>query len=310
MPRYTPPVEPTVTKAQLNKKVVEKNKQLQENNSNLAKSAKDLEVKSKELQMQVDSVKKDLTSEKQKKAKLEKSVKALDENLKEVSSEVASKSSELAQISDKATSLDKYIGQKETALKRIETNIAESKELKEDIAPLKKEKEKLESDISLQKVGLNDLASQEDIIKKRLSKVESDYEKARIPYDKELKAIKDTIKETIGSEQGEVNKLKEQAAKETKGINSVRSKCQVADKKIVQLNGVIEDKITELEDLQGSVDVLKRDKAILKRNMDESKERYSGWRTKALEDVAKLKLKGKLENIDKAGLREILDSAL
>ena len=310
MPRYTPPAEPTVTKAQLNKKVVEKNRQLQENNSNLAKSAKDLEVKSKELQSQVDSVKICLTSEKQKKAKLEKSVKALDKSLKEVSSEVASKRSELAQISDKATSLDKYIGQKEMALKRVETNIAESKELKEDIAPLKKEKEKLESDISLQKVSLNDLASQEDMIKKRTSNLESDHEKARIPYDKELESIKDTIKETIGSEQAEVGKLKEMAETETKKINSVRSKCQVADNKLIKLNGLIEDKITELEDLQGSADSLKRDQAILKRNMDESKERYSGWRTKALEEVAKLKLKGKLENIDKAGLREILDSAL
>ena len=84
----------------------------------------------------------------------------------------------------------------------------------------------------------------------------------------------------------------------------------MADNKLIKLNGLIEDKITELEDLQGSADGLKRDQAILKRNMDESKERYAGWRTKALEDVAKLKLKGKLENIDKAGLREILESAL
>ena len=159
-------------------------------------------------------------------------------------------------------------------------------------------------------MGLNDLASQEEMIKKRTSNLKSDHEKARLPYDEELKTIKDTIKETIGSEQAEVGKLKEIAETETKKINSVRSKCQVADKKIVKLNGVIEDKITELEDLQEIVDVLKRDKAILKRNMDESKERYAGWRTKALEDVAKLKLKGKLENIDKAGLREILDSAL
>lgn len=310
MPRYTPPVEPTVTKAQLNKKVVEKNKQLQKNNSNLAKSAKDLEVKSKELQSQVDSVKKDLTSEKQKKAKLEKSVKALDKNFKEVSSKIASKSSELALISDKAISLDKYIGQKEAALKRVETNLAESAELKCAIAPLKKEKEELESDISLQKVGLDDLASQEETLTGKLLRVRSNYEKARIPYDEELKAIKNTIKETIGSEQAEVNKLREQATKEAKKINSIRSKCQTADNKLIKLNGLIEDKITELEDLQGSADGLKRDQAILKRNMDESKERYAGWRTKSLEDVAKLKLKGKLENIDKAGLREILDSAL
>ena len=310
MPRYTPPAEPTLTKAQLNKKVVEKNKQLQKNNSDLTKLAKDLEVKSKELKSQVDSIKKDLTSEKQKKAKLEKSVKALDRNFKEVSSEVASKSLELAQIGDKAASLDKYTSQKEMALKRIEINIAESTKLKEAIAPLKKEKEKLESDISIQKVSLSDLVSQEEMIKSRTLEIELDYEKAKAPYEKELKDIKDAIERVIGTEAAVVSGLREQAEKETKRINSVRSKCQGVDNKLIKLNGLIEDKITELEDLQGSTDGLKRDQAILKRNMDESKERYAGWRTKSLEDVAKLKLKGKLENIDKAGLREILDSAL
>ena len=310
MPRYTPPAEPTVTKAQLNKKVVEKNKQLQENNSNLAKSAKDLEVKSKELQSQVDSVKKDLTSEKQKKAKLEKSVKALDKSLKEVSSEVASKSSELALISDKAISLEKHIGQKEAALKRVEINIVESTKLKEAIAPLKKEKAKLESDISLQKVGLNDLASQEEMLTGKLLRVKSNYEKAKAPYEKELKAIKDAIERVIGTEAAVVSGLREQAEKETKRINGIRSKCQTANNKLINLNGVIEDKITELEDLQEAADGSRRDQAIQKRNMDDAKERYAGWKVKALEEVAKLKLKGKLENIDKAGLRGILDSAL
>ena len=37
------------------------------------------------------------------------------------------------------------------------------------------------------------------------------------------------------------------------------------------------------------------------------KERYKTWKLTQLDQVAKLKLKGKIDNIDKAGLKEILD---
>ena len=36
------------------------------------------------------------------------------------------------------------------------------------------------------------------------------------------------------------------------------------------------------------------------------KDNYSKWKVEALEDVARMKLRGKLETIDKAGLKDIL----
>ena len=44
------------------------------------------------------------------------------------------------------------------------------------------------------------------------------------------------------------------------------------------------------------------------RDIADSKKRYDGWKVKAMEDVAKLKLKGRLDNIDKAGLKDIMNA--
>ena len=310
MPRYTPPVEPVLTKAQLNKKVVEKNKQLQKNNSDLTKSAKSLESKTKELKSQVDSIKKELASEKQKKSSISKSVKAISGDLDKAQAKLSSKGTELAKLNDEFASLSIDYNKKEQMLNRIYENIEQSKKLKEKIAPLKKEKEKLESDISLQKLNLSDLSDQEKSIEDRIKALETDYEKAKAPYVEKIELIKQKASEFVALEEDELLKLKDIAVKESERISRIRSKCQAVEKKIKNLEGLIEDKIVELEDLQGTVDGLKRDETVLKRNIENTKERYAGWKTKSLDEVAKLKLKGKLENIDKAGLREILDNAL
>ena len=41
--------------------------------------------------------------------------------------------------------------------------------------------------------------------------------------------------------------------------------------------------------------------------IDIVKENFEKWKISALEEVAKMKLKGKMESIDKAGLKEVLN---
>ena len=53
---------------------------------------------------------------------------------------------------------------------------------------------------------------------------------------------------------------------------------------------------------------LEREKAVLMRDIADKKKKFEGWTVKAMEDVAKLKLKGRLENIDKAGLKDIFNA--
>ena len=43
------------------------------------------------------------------------------------------------------------------------------------------------------------------------------------------------------------------------------------------------------------------------KRIDKIKVNYSNWKVNALAEIARLKLKGKIENIDKVGLGEILN---
>ena len=44
------------------------------------------------------------------------------------------------------------------------------------------------------------------------------------------------------------------------------------------------------------------------RDIADVKKKYEGWKVKEMENVAKLTLKGRLETIDKAGLKDILNA--
>ena len=69
----------------------------------------------------------------------------------------------------------------------------------------------------------------------------------------------------------------------------------------IQSNVIIaEKKIEEMEDKKASI--LNRQEEGIKH----IKERYEAWKINELDKVAKLKIKGKIDNIDKAGLKEIL----
>ena len=63
-------------------------------------------------------------------------------------------------------------------------------------------------------------------------------------------------------------------------------------------------------------DYIKADKkvSIAKNNVleeearqDKIKEDFANWKVLAVDEMARLKLKGKMDNIDKAGLKEILN---
>ena len=59
---------------------------------------------------------------------------------------------------------------------------------------------------------------------------------------------------------------------------------------------------------QKKIDNAKKEVEIEKRKAQTVKDALANWKINALEEVAKMKLKGKMENIDKAGLSEILSN--
>ena len=78
--------------------------------------------------------------------------------------------------------------------------------------------------------------------------------------------------------------------RKAKEYEAILSKVMVAEKKIaqaeIQAKQVIENKEIQIEKI---------------------KEKFKTWKLTQLDQVAKLKLKGKIDNIDKVGLKDILD---
>ena len=96
------------------------------------------------------------------------------------------------------------------------------------------------------------------------------------------KLIADRIEELADNTDLANNKLRE--------YESILAKVLLAERKIAQT----EIKVKEI--------LINKDKEI-----DRIKERFQTWKLTQLDQVAKMKLKGKIENIDKAGLKDILD---
>ncbi len=310
MPRYNyiPTSDTPITKSQLNKKVVEENRKLQANNNSLNRVAKEIEGKIKSLKSELLEKERSLSEKVAENKKLEANLKALNAKATKLKSKVSSMDTKLVEIKGDRATAEGLLAKTNKATEKLKNDILKAKAVHESIPPLKAEKESLDNEISLQKSSLQDLVDQEDMIKDRIKSVELDYSDTIKPFEAELVALKDSISKANEAHESDLGDFKAEVAIQSKRVSQINSKFNKAESKLVDIKGVIEDRIIELEDLQGAISGLKRDEVVLNRNIGDAKERYVNWKTKALDEVAKLKLKGKLDNIDKAGLREVLDA--
>ena len=88
----------------------------------------------------------------------------------------------------------------------------------------------------------------------------------------------------------EVSDNTELANHKAKEYQAILSKVMIAENKIKDAETKVKNILTSKED-----------------SIKRIKERYETWKLTQLDQVARLKLKGKIDNIDKAGLKEILD---
>ncbi len=130
------------------------------------------------------------------------------------------------------------------------------------------------------------LSGQQAIIDSNMEAL-ANAEKAAIAKHKkkleEMASIKD-------DKHDEIEVLSSLVSKKEEEYIAIEGKLVMASKKLTIANNDIEE--------AGKEEVLK---------VERIKSAFKGWKLKALEDVAKLKLKGKIESIDKAGLKDILN---
>jgi len=297
-----------LTKKQLDKKKVEANRQLQNNNNALNKNIKVLENDAKEAKAQVESVVEEVRAGKKEKKALNTSLKSLVAKYSQAESQLVGETSKMDEISQKAQKLTKDIGDKEKSLQTLNKAIGVANVIKPDIIKVKEELKSVSQKLMKKQLSLDDLSSQEDMLKDRVKQIAKDYEEKTKPYEKSLDKAKEKQIKLRRKYKEEVETLE----KETKEIVSVVTKHKGQRKsiesEIAAAKSLFKDETDKVINLTEQIKQLEREKALLIRNIADSKKSYEGWTVKEMEKVAKQILKGRMETIDKAGLKDIFNA--
>jgi len=291
----------------LKQAVLKRNKVLESKNKALESSIKDKEKELKSLNKDQESLVKGL-----KKAQVE--VEFKEERLQKVNSGLYSADKLLKTKLNSISKSEKEIKSNEKTLLKVEKKESKLKEdikglelykvkcseSKDEIKSLKENKEKLIKNI-------DDLKYKEMTLSNGYSNKVASYE---IKYE-ELEKDAKSHEEMVFKFEQRLFEAKDQTLNEEKHLEEIKSKVENEKKKsndelqaLKNLCNDTEDKYIEWEQ-KVAKEKAKSDKQI-ERNK-KAIEQFKRWKIGVLEEVARLKLKSKVENIDKAGLSEILN---
>ena len=308
MPRFSFKNVIQLTKKQLDKKKIEANQQLQKNNSALKKGVKALEEEAKKAKEAVKSVAEEVKKGVKEKKALNTSLKSLIAKHSQAESILIGKKSKFDEISKKASKLIKDVADKEKHLETLNKAIKHASEIKPDILKYKKELSDTMDTIKRKKADMEDIVMQEGFIKEKIEGLAKEYEKKTKPYIEEIEKVK-------GNQANLRKKYKEEIAKFEKEITSVVSKVaktknvlKDVEAQVLASKSLLTDEFDKIKTATDDLKQLEREKALIVREIADRKKSFEGWGLKEAEKVAKKVLKGRMENIDKAGLKEIISA--
>jgi len=308
MPRFSFRNVVQLTKKQLDKKKVEANQQLQKNNSALKKGVKALEDEAKKAKEAVESVAEEVKRGAKEKKALDTSLKSLIAKHSQAESVLIGKTSKFDEISQKAQKLYKDVADKEKHLETLNKAIEMANAVKPDIVKLKGELKSVVDQLAKKKVDLDDIAMQEGFIKEKIDDLAKGYEEKTKPYEIELDKVKEKQAVLRKKYKDEVATLEKEAKEVVSVITKKKNDLKGYETEIAAAKSLFNDETEKVKDATEQVKQLEREKAVLMRDITDVKKRFDGWKVKAMEDVAKQALKGRLEKIDKAGLKDIMNA--
>ena len=142
-----------------------------------------------------------------------------------------------------------------------------------------------------------------DIAEEDCAKIVNELAETKININRQIQDMDSTLKEKSDSFNAETGRLDNIIAERLEEIETNTSLATMKAKEyeaILTKVIVAENKIKNAD--QKVADILKRQEE----SIANIKKRFEAWKLTQLDQMAKLKLKGKIENIDKAGLRDIL----
>jgi|2_EtaG_2_1085320.scaffolds.fasta_scaffold08777_4 chromosome segregation ATPase len=312
------PKKPRVSKDSLKKAVVSANKKLVSANSRLKK---DIEVNKKKLKGMEDNYeahRKALEDMKEVQVYAENELEGVQFEVADVQTSLKKALSKLAKLTEDSNALKE-------SNKELEDKSAE---LFKSIEALEKKEEELDGlTVSLKQIRKEEADGQETLELLAIELNELDmgveaYTTRKDAAESEFSAFKMKIERERATVHGELSNIKDRMAQSTLECG----------KEMGRLDKAIAERISELQDMdlllakkdyefstvQSKIstakDIVKDAEQRADYILDKAQEKvakvkgdFKDWKVQALDEVARKKMKGQIENIDKAGLGEVLN---
>lgn len=301
-----PTIQPLVKPSDLKKAIVEKNKRLGE-------SVKILKVEIKSL--------------KSAKKQAEKDLRSTQADCEDVFNETESAVKELSAIQKKSLSAKKKLDERLVAeatskgsCRNLESSISglQSKfnRLTGKISYLQEQEKKYKTLVhSLKKLEIDVECSNDKLAKLKTSKSQfkkqtNDAAKKCNQMIKKHDEVKASLEESTESFKAELKvidkKLSIARVQCDKDISSLKDNVIDKNLKLDEVDAMISKAETEYLSWEKKISVAKNNVLEEEDKIETIKKNFEGWQVSAVEEVARMKLKGRIENIDKAGLKDVL----
>ena len=296
-----------IKKSDLNQAILKKNKSLDARNSRLDTNIKDKEN--------------DIKS-------LDKEIKSLNNEIKSLIETVSNNKTLLSKENIKLHNMSKNIKDRESHTLTLKN---EESSINKNVASLECKVVKLHEDVAYletKKKKADDLIQDVDYFQGQKRLLEKDLSSIK----KESRSIKENIsnqelffKNTSIAHQDKINEMSSEFEELSEKIESIKKELTSKEfehkRTCSKLDEEKNDKSLELKSVESLVDKQEDEYIMWERKLekiqasyksendriDKIKKNFENWKVNSLEGVARMKLKNKMEKIDKAGLTEILN---
>ena len=307
-----------INKDQLKKAVVNANEKLSKNNSSLKSENSELSKELKQKQSELEGLVKDKEINVE---SLNKEVKAYESAKVQAYEESTQASNRLAELNSSVNTLSEKEKDLLSGIDKLYLeNMKQNKLLataSNALQSAKDNKKELAKELKENKAAISDAKEEYNSFMKS---IEDKGHEANLRLDEKQSVVKDLSSEEKKLK-AKVKKLKSEdkaISSSIKGVEAqIKAKVDIAEENIKtsenEANKSLKEKYSELRKLNQTIEKNQRMLLDVDSRLDTSKSRlakvrddFKKFKIVALEDVAKMKLKGKLDTIDKAGLKDIL----
>ena len=209
----------------------------------------------------------------------------------------------LEEIEKKELSLSK-------AVKSLEVKLKERDGLAKKIKDAKSEYKELDSELSIvcrrvdvAKTEIVSLKSSKDVLQSEFDSFKSDILEEKTVLAAECSNIELVLVAKIAESKARIGAFDHSIAERMEESEMYEALVSKGENTYTTLQAKINAAEKRLNGLKGEADAVVASK---EKQIEGIQSRYASWKLNELDKMAKLKLKGKIDNIDKAGLAEIL----